>query len=164
MDGKNYAVVKGNKATEVESITAVIEGRGNFTGRRSRTWSLKKAELTEALFGGTGDRTRIYDGREQTVQKPILKAGYTGCGEIRVLYAKEAASGKPSEDAPVFSRDWNSGSAVCFIQTSSTFTQVVTLPSSCRAYSSRGRSISMPMTDMPMSERRRIVPYSLWLT
>ena len=44
--GKDYSIVRGNKATDVGNNTLVIKGEGNYTGEASATWSLVAKDVT----------------------------------------------------------------------------------------------------------------------
>ncbi len=44
--GKDYSIVRGNKATDVGDNTLVIKGEGNYTGEARATWSLVAKEVT----------------------------------------------------------------------------------------------------------------------
>ena len=44
--GTDYTVKRGNKATDVGNNTLVIEGKGNYTGEASATWSLVAKDVT----------------------------------------------------------------------------------------------------------------------
>ena len=44
--GKDYSIVRGNKATDVGDNTLVIKGEGNYTGEACATWSLVAKEVT----------------------------------------------------------------------------------------------------------------------
>ena len=44
--GHDYSIVSGNEATDVGNNTLVIEGKGNYTGEASATWSLVAKDVT----------------------------------------------------------------------------------------------------------------------
>lgn len=44
--GNDYSIVSGNKATNVGNNTLVIEGKGNYKGTASATWSLVARDVT----------------------------------------------------------------------------------------------------------------------
>ncbi|MBU5433266.1 S-layer homology domain-containing protein [Intestinimonas sp. MSJ-38] len=60
----DYAVVSGNKATNVGENTLVIEGQGNYTGTARKTWSLDAKEVT-LNWGNITDR-KWNDGKTVT--------------------------------------------------------------------------------------------------
>ena len=62
--GHDYAVVRGNKATNVGENTLVIEGKGNYTGTARKTWSLNAKEVT-LDWGNITDR-KWKDGKTVT--------------------------------------------------------------------------------------------------
>ena len=62
--GRDYAVVSGNKATNVGENTLVIEGQGNYTGTARKTWSLNAMEVT-LDWGNITDR-KWNDGKTVT--------------------------------------------------------------------------------------------------
>ncbi|MCR5250046.1 MAG: Ig-like domain-containing protein [Lachnospiraceae bacterium] len=85
-NGTDYTIAEGAKATEVETLTAKISGKGNFTGTKSVKWSLNKAELSRDCFDLKTNLNYVYDGKGKSVDKPDLKGVYTGCGTITMLY------------------------------------------------------------------------------
>ena len=90
--GTDYTVKSGNKATNVGDNTLVIEGKGNYTGTASGTWSLKKAtpkdiDFDIPLLGSGYD----YTGNPWPVLAPTLESPRTGAGEVTVYY--EGTSG-----------------------------------------------------------------------
>ena len=62
--GHDYAVVSGNKATNVGENTLVIEGKGNYTGTARENWSLNAKEVT-LDWGNITDR-KWKDGKTVT--------------------------------------------------------------------------------------------------
>ena len=62
--GHDYAVVRGNKATNVGENTLVIEGKGNYTGTARENWSLNAKEVT-LDWGNITDR-KWKDGKTVT--------------------------------------------------------------------------------------------------
>ena len=98
----DYIVKSGKKATDVGNTTLVIEGKGNYTGEASGTWSLKKAMPQDIDFdipplGSSCD----YTGNPRSVLAPTLESPKTKAGEVTVYY--EGTSGTtyaPSTTAP----------------------------------------------------------------
>ena len=62
--GHDYAVVRGNKATNVGENTLVIKGKGNYTGTASENWSLNAKKVT-IDWGNITDR-KWKDGKTVT--------------------------------------------------------------------------------------------------
>ncbi len=62
--GHDYAVVRGNKATNVGENTLVIKGKGNYTGTASENWSLNAKKVT-LDWGNITDR-KWKDGKTVT--------------------------------------------------------------------------------------------------
>ena len=63
--GKDYSIVRGNKATDVGDNTLVIKGEGNYTGEARATWSLVAKEVTitpdaKSKTYGAADPTLTY--------------------------------------------------------------------------------------------------------
>ena len=90
--GTDYIVKSGNRATDVGNTTLVIEGKGNYTGEASGTWSLKKATPQDIDFdipplGSSHD----YTGNPRSVLAPTLESPKTKAGEVTVYY--EGTSG-----------------------------------------------------------------------
>ncbi|MBR5422008.1 MAG: Ig-like domain-containing protein [Lachnospiraceae bacterium] len=83
--GTDYDVT-GNKATNVENVTAKFTGKGNFKGTKQQKWSLSKAELKAEYFNLPGSVSLTYDGSGRSVARPTLKGTYSGCGNITLYY------------------------------------------------------------------------------
>ena len=83
--GKDYSIVRGNKATDVGDNTLVIKGEGNYTGEARATWSLVAKEVTitpdaKSKTYGAAEPTLTYttsiDG--DTTLKPLFDAVKSG--------------------------------------------------------------------------------------
>ena len=98
----DYTVKSGNKATDVGNTTLVIEGKGNYTGEASGTWSLKKATPQDIDFNIPSlSSSYDYTGNPWSVLAPTLESPKTKAGEVTVYY--EGTSGTtyaPSTTAP----------------------------------------------------------------
>lgn len=82
----DYDITTGtDKATNVESKTLTIKGKGNFTGTATKTWSLQKATPTAADFTLPTDLTKDYTGSPITVPAPT--SSKNGIGVRTVKYA-----------------------------------------------------------------------------
>lgn len=62
--GKDYSIVRGNKATDVGNNTLVIKGEGNYTGQASATWTLVAKDVTITPASGL---SKTYGAAEPTL-------------------------------------------------------------------------------------------------
>ena len=88
--------VTGNKATNVESTTLTLTGKGNFTGTATTSWTLKQATPTAADFDlpATGEFT--YSGSAVALSQLKVKDGITGMGDT-TIYIKDAEGNDATE-------------------------------------------------------------------
>lgn len=88
--------VTGNKATNVESTTLTLTGKGNFTGTATTSWTLKQATPTAADFElpATGEFT--YSGSAVALSQLKVKDGITGMGDT-TIYIKDAEGNDATE-------------------------------------------------------------------
>lgn len=95
----DYDLVAGtNEATNVESKTLKITGKGNFTGTATKNWSLEKATAVAGDFDITAPGSTNYTGSPISVSAPDLRSPKTGIGTITVYY--EGAGYDKSTTAP----------------------------------------------------------------
>lgn len=88
--------VTGNKATNVESTTLTLTGKGNFTGTATTSWTLKQATPTAADFvrPTTGDFE--YSGSKIVLSELKANADITGMGNP-TIHIKDAAGNDVEE-------------------------------------------------------------------
>ena len=70
VEGVDYEIISGNKATEVGDYTVTVKGIGNYAGECIAQWTVKAADITSVEVSSK----HVYNGEEQTVTL-VVKAG-----------------------------------------------------------------------------------------
>ena len=74
----DYTITSGNEATDVGNNTLVIEGKGNYTGQASATWSLVAKDIGDASVSITLNPTSYdYTGSAITPDLAVTDSGAT---------------------------------------------------------------------------------------
>ncbi|MBO4373860.1 MAG: InlB B-repeat-containing protein [Lachnospiraceae bacterium] len=106
--GTDYTITSGGTATNVGNTTLTITGKGNYTGTKTGTWTLRKKTPTASDFNNCTNTTLTYNGNRKTVTKPSLKSGYSGAGAVTVYYSgKSPTSYTKSSTGPINAGTYN---------------------------------------------------------
>ncbi|MBP3205545.1 MAG: hypothetical protein J6M66_09000 [Lachnospiraceae bacterium] len=97
LETSDYDIISGGTATNVEDVELVVRGKGNFTGERSGTWSLQKANPQKEHFSNVNLSDQIYDGNAKSIVAPTLLSRYQGCGDLTVLYGSSYSATPPTD-------------------------------------------------------------------
>ncbi len=95
--GTDYDITSGGNATNVTNTTLTIQGKDNYDGTATTTWSLQKATPGEGDFDITTDLTKNYTGSPVAVPAPT--SGKVGIGTQRTVYY-EGTSGTSYTKSP----------------------------------------------------------------
>ena len=88
--------VTGDKATNVESKTLTLTGKGNFTGEATTSWTLKQATPTKEDFDLPATNESTYSGKAIVLSQLKAKEGIIGMGKT-TIHIKDAAGNDVEE-------------------------------------------------------------------
>ena len=86
-NGTDYTITSGGTATNVGNTTLTLTGKGNYTGTKTATWSLRRATPAVTYFNVPTIHPQDYTGSPTSaLSAPYLKSPYSGAGTVTVEY------------------------------------------------------------------------------